>query len=71
MAALPRFVFLASCRAIVGTAEAFDSGDFQAFNEKKYMHLIDSYRDTDGSRRLINETVDTYKAVYTDMGILK
>ena len=51
--------------------QAFDSDEFQSFNEKKYMHLVDSYRDTAGSRELITETIGTYKAVYKDLGILK
>ena len=51
--------------------EAFDSDGFQAFNRKKYMHLIDSYRDTAGSKKLIAAAIDTYKAVYKEIGIIK
>ncbi len=50
---------------------AFDSEAFQAFNNKKYMHLIDSYRDSEGSRSLIADSVKTYKEVYKNLGILK
>ncbi|MFQ6018991.1 MAG: tripartite tricarboxylate transporter substrate binding protein [Kiloniellaceae bacterium] len=51
--------------------EAFNSAEFQAFNRKKYMHLIDSYRDTEGSRKLIEGAIETYKAVYREIGIIK
>ena len=50
---------------------AFDSESFQAFNKKKYMHLIDSYRDSDGARILIADSVKTYKKVFKELGILK
>lgn len=51
--------------------EAFDSAEFQAFNKKKFMHLIDSYRDTMGSKSLIEGAIGTYKAVYKEIGIIK
>lgn len=50
---------------------AFDSGSYQDFNKKKFMHLIDSYRDGAGARNLIAESVKTYKEVYKELGILK
>jgi tripartite-type tricarboxylate transporter receptor subunit TctC len=50
---------------------AFDSEEFQAFNRKKYMHLIDSYRDTAGSKTLIEGAIDTYKAVYKEIGLIE
>ena len=50
-------------------AEAFKSRRYQKFNRKKYMDLIDSYRDTGGSRTLINEAVETYRQSYKMMGI--
>ena len=52
-----------ACRA------GFDTADYQAFNESKYMHLIDSYRDTEGSRALIDDAVATYREMYKMMGI--
>ena len=51
--------------------EGFDSADFQAFNESKYMTLIDSYRDTAGSKELIAGAVDTYTAVYKEIGLIE
>lgn len=52
-----------ACRA------GFDTPDYQEFNEKKYMHLIDSFRDTEGSIALINEAVATYQEMYEMLGI--
>lgn len=49
--------------------EGFGTEDYQAFNRKKYMHLIDSYRDTEGSIALIDDAVSTYQAMYKEMGI--
>jgi hypothetical protein len=34
------------------------------------MTLIDSYRDTEGSKELISKAVDTYTEVYKDIGLL-
>lgn len=45
----------------------FNGPTFQEFNKKKYMHLIDSYRDRGQSIGLIDETVDQYQATYRDM----
>ena len=53
----------AACRA------GFDTEDYQAFNRKKFMHLIDSFRDTRGSIDLINGAVQTYRDMYKQLGI--
>lgn len=37
--------------------EGFKSASFQEFNRKKYMHLIESYRDRQQAQALIDETV--------------
>ena len=50
--------------------QGFDSADFQTFNESKYMTLIDSYRDTTGSKELIAGAVDTYTTVYKEIGLI-
>ena len=50
--------------------EGFDSAEFQTFNESKYMTLIDSYRDTAGSKELIAGAVDTYTTVYKEIGLI-
>ena len=45
----------------------FESQTFQAFNRKKHMHLIDSYRDREAAIGLIDRTVAQYQATYEDM----
>ena len=40
---------------------AWNSEEFQKFNRKKYMHLINSYRDIEGGKVLVEETVETYR----------
>ena len=47
----------------------FKTAGFQAFNKKKYMNLINSYRDTAGSIALINDAVSTYREMYKKLGI--
>jgi tripartite-type tricarboxylate transporter receptor subunit TctC len=51
--------------------KAFESDSFQKFNRKKYMHLINSYRDINGGKKLIEDTIATYKGVYRELGMLK
>ncbi|MFQ5995207.1 MAG: tripartite tricarboxylate transporter substrate binding protein [Acidiferrobacterales bacterium] len=52
-------------------SEGFKSAEFQAFNEKKYMHLINSYRNTAGAKKMIADAVTTYKQVYKEIGLVK
>lgn len=47
----------------------FETEEFQAFNKKKFMDLINSYRDTEGSVQLINDAVQTYRTMYKELGI--
>jgi hypothetical protein len=35
------------------------------------MHLIDSFRDTEGSKKLINNSIDAYTKVYKEIGLVK
>ena len=42
---------------------------YQKFNESKFMTVIDSYRDTEGSIALINATIPQYRDVYKQMGL--
>jgi tripartite-type tricarboxylate transporter receptor subunit TctC len=49
--------------------KAYCEPGYQKFNETKYMTLIESYRDTAGSRELINTTVVQYRDVYKQMGL--
>ncbi len=47
----------------------FDTDGYQEFNRQKFMDLIDSYRDTEGSVKLINDAVATYREMYKMLGI--
>jgi len=49
--------------------KAYCEESYQAFNESKFMTLIESYRDTEGSRALIDTTVAQYRDVYKTMGL--
>lgn len=48
---------------------AYCEDSYQKFNESKFMTVIDSYRDTEGSIALINETIPQYREVYKKMGL--
>lgn len=52
-------------------AEAWRSPEFQEFNQKQFMHLINSYRDTAGARKLIGDDVKTYREIYKELGLIK
>ena len=49
--------------------KAYCQESYQAFNEANFMTLIESFRDTEGARELINNTVNAYRAVYEEMGL--
>lgn len=49
--------------------KGFCEDSYQAFNEKKYMNLIESFRDTAGSQELITSTIAQYREVYRQMGL--
>jgi len=42
---------------------------YQAFNDSKFMTVIDSYRDTDGAKDLITRSIGQYRDVYKAMGL--
>jgi len=50
---------------------AYCEDSYQAYNEKKFMTLIDSFRDTDGARELIGKTVGIYQALYKELGLIQ
>ena len=50
-------------------AAGFKEKGYAEFNRSKFMHLIDSYRDTAGSIELINGAVKTYRKMYKQLGI--
>ena len=49
--------------------KAYCQPSYQKYNESKYMTLIESYRDTAGTRELITATVKQYRDVYKEMGL--
>jgi tripartite-type tricarboxylate transporter receptor subunit TctC len=49
--------------------KAYCQPSYQKYNESKYMTLIESYRDTAGTRELITGTVKQYRDVYKAMGL--
>jgi tripartite-type tricarboxylate transporter receptor subunit TctC len=51
--------------------KGFYTDSYQAFNKKKFMDLIPSFRDTEGARKLIDETMEIYKATYKEMGLIQ
>ena len=48
---------------------AYCEDSYQAYNESKFMTVIDSYRDTEGSKELIMRSIDQYRDVYKAMGL--
>ena len=49
--------------------KGFCEPSYQAFNEKKFMNLIESYRDTAGAKELITGTIAQYRQVYKELGL--
>ena len=49
--------------------KAYCEESYQAYNESKFMTLIESFRDTDGSKELITDTIAQYRDVYKTMGL--
>ncbi len=49
--------------------KAYCQDSYQKYNEKKYMTLIESFRDTEGAKELINTSVNQYRDVYKKMGL--
>ena len=51
--------------------KAFFQESYQEYNKTKFMDLIDSFRDTEGSIELINQTADIYRKTYEAMGLIQ
>lgn len=51
--------------------KAYCQPSYQKFNERKYMHLISSFRDTEGTRELLRKTIAGYRKVYGELGLKK
>jgi tripartite-type tricarboxylate transporter receptor subunit TctC len=49
--------------------KAYCQPSYQKYNASKYMTLIESFRDTQGSRDLITKTIKQYRDVYKEMGL--
>ena len=49
--------------------KAYCQPSYQEFNESKFMTLIESFRDTEGSKELITSTIAQYRNVYEEMGL--
>lgn len=49
--------------------KAWESTEFQAFNKSKYMDMVDSYRDGEGSKKLISDSVKAYQKLYKELGL--
>jgi len=49
--------------------KAYCEPSYQKYNESKFMTLIESFRDTQGSRDLIGKTIKQYRDVYKEMGL--
>ena len=49
--------------------KAYCEQSYQKYNESKFMTLIESFRDTQGSRDLITNTIGQYRDVYKEMGL--
>ncbi len=50
---------------------AFNQPSYQAFNKRKFMDLIPSFRDTEGSIKLIKDTMAIYRKTYKELGLIK
>ena len=48
---------------------AYCEDSYQAYNDSKFMNVIDSYRDTDGAIDMINAAIEQYRDVYKSMGL--
>ncbi|MFQ5545959.1 MAG: tripartite tricarboxylate transporter substrate binding protein [Acidiferrobacterales bacterium] len=51
--------------------KGYHTDSYLAFNKKKFMDLIPSFRDTNGAKKLISETMTIYKKTYKEMGLVK
>tara|TARA_R110002167_G_scaffold45413_3_gene136477 strand:+ start:398 stop:1402 length:1005 start_codon:yes stop_codon:yes gene_type:complete len=51
--------------------KVYDSSGYRAFNRRNYMHLLESYRDSQGAVVLINDAVASYRKAFKMMGVLK
>lgn len=50
---------------------AYNTPEYQKFNKDNYMDVIDSYRNGEGSIKLMKETLEIYQQAYKDLGLLQ
>lgn len=50
---------------------AFNTESFQKFNTDNYMHLARSFFNAEDARTLVGNTLDTYRAAYKKLGLIK
>ncbi len=50
---------------------AYEQPSYQAYNKRKFMDLIPSFRDTQGAIDLINDTMEIYRTAYKELGLIK
>lgn len=50
---------------------AYNSESFQDFNDKRYMNLIQSFYNAEKATDLVSESIETYKDIYKEIGLLK
>lgn len=48
--------------------QAYQSSSFKQFNEKKYMHLIKSYKSSDDAKKFIRDAINTYRSFVQKAG---
>ncbi len=51
--------------------KGFFTDSYQAFNTEKFMDLIPSFRDTEGAKTLISDTMEIYRMTYKEMGLIQ
>ena len=49
--------------------EAWKSPEFQAFNKSKYMDMVDSYRNSTDTKKMITEEIASYRNLFKKLGI--
>lgn len=49
--------------------KSFCEPSFQKYNERKFMNLVNSFRNTEDAKTLIANTIKTYRDVYEEIGL--
>jgi tripartite-type tricarboxylate transporter receptor subunit TctC len=48
--------------------QAYQSPTFSEFNRKKYMNLIDSYRNSDNAKKVVGDAIEIYRYLLQNFG---